>query len=154
MAFFFRFLAGEEEWLNEVCVAELCHGEHESRRGADVHAPWRKHTWHRRLIRGESLDIESKWWEWLIWPVRLSYTAARVRRCKRRWTSNLLAEDTRKYLWLRQTSSGSWRPPTRMKYFLGTDKTDRFTKGSISEPGTITLSDSCTTSYSFDLFGK
>lgn len=63
------------------CVRLLCHGEHEYRRGADVHAPWRKHTCHRHLIRG-TLDIGFKRWEWPIWPVRSSYTAARVRSCQ------------------------------------------------------------------------
>lgn len=41
-----------------------------------------------------------------------------------------------------------------MKYPLGTDISDRFTKGSDFEPGTMTLLDSRTASYTFDLFGK
>lgn len=60
------------------CVRLLCHNM-SAQGDPNVHAPWRKHTWLGRLIRG-TLDVKSKRWEWLIVPLRSSYAAARVRK--------------------------------------------------------------------------
>lgn len=93
-SFFFSMLVSMSGSMRHMRLHR--HSWHECKRGNDAHAPWTQHAWCRPLMRG-MLDIKSERWEWLIWPWWDRVTQLQGLEgvsCKRRWTSNLLAEDT------------------------------------------------------------